>query len=776
MDAEEINQPRDQQNQRGTAKEIRDARARTQGNIETITTGFLERRRRISMDTVSNLEMTEYKQWLLWKFDKGRKVPLNEHGMPSGVDREHDFMDYETALAASNKLAVQGVAFVFTKDDPFIGVDLDDAVTSDFRIMKPWAADIATELNCYTEISPSLKGLKIFAKGKLPEGARNRFSYYDGEVEVYEHGRFFTVTGCDIYGYKTENAEVDIAKLLERIAPKREEPKLVEFTGGGMGGDLEERARGYLSGITLMQGSRNNTAFSAAGSIAALLDDSGRGLSEDMIHNLMQEWNGVQVSALTSAEIKQVTQSALRNGTPRAPKPPNMMTVREDLPMADLSSIIADGDTELHPANLPEATEEPEEHRLDDSGGLAFPDIEIPGLVGDIQKFITESALYPQPQLALGAAFAVVSGLIGRKLKTTTGVRGNVYVLGLAPSGSGKQHPLTMLGEILYAAGAGDIHGPASIGSAPGLISQIVKQPCTVFGLDEVGHLFSAITSAKGGSAAFLSMINKVLLELFSAAGARDYTASCYADAERTDATRVSHPYCSFLGMSTPDTFFNGMTKESLSDGLLARMFIVSGEYVLSVDDFEEVTIPDDITRRCRQWAGFKAENDMGMIEEKVVPFSPEAKERVNSHRKAIEGRRKTDDPNEAALWSRANARAVKFALMIAAGRHTPAQGFRIELSDVDIGIKLANHGTRWLIHQAEKVGNNQWEKVQQEMYDFIRSSKNGKTITDINRQFRGMRARDRSEAITSLQGQGRIDTVSVPTKGRPVTRVTATQ
>ncbi|MCP4953036.1 MAG: hypothetical protein GY922_14440, partial [Proteobacteria bacterium] len=79
------------------------------------------------MDNGKALAISGCDQWLLWTFRDGRKVPLNKWGESSGVNRPWDFMTFDEAVAASEKLTVQGVAFVFTEDDPFYGIDLDNA-------------------------------------------------------------------------------------------------------------------------------------------------------------------------------------------------------------------------------------------------------------------------------------------------------------------------------------------------------------------------------------------------------------------------------------------------------------------------------------------------------------------------------------------------------------------------------------------------------------------------------------------------------------------------
>jgi hypothetical protein len=87
-----------------------------------------------------------------------------------------------------------GIGFVFSPDDPYFGIDLDDCLDAEGNL-KPWAQPILGRFaDSYAEISPSGLGIKIFAKGTLPGGGV-AFALGDGRVEVCDHARYFTVTG-----------------------------------------------------------------------------------------------------------------------------------------------------------------------------------------------------------------------------------------------------------------------------------------------------------------------------------------------------------------------------------------------------------------------------------------------------------------------------------------------------------------------------------------------------------------------------------------------------
>ncbi len=70
------------------------------------------------------------------------------------------------ALAAEKKLS--GIGFVFTKNDPYVGVDLDGLLDPQSLAMTPVAQDIVQTLApAYIEISQSGKGIHIIVKGAL---------------------------------------------------------------------------------------------------------------------------------------------------------------------------------------------------------------------------------------------------------------------------------------------------------------------------------------------------------------------------------------------------------------------------------------------------------------------------------------------------------------------------------------------------------------------------------------------------------------------------------
>jgi len=139
--------------------------------------------------------LRERDQWVCWREEerdgKPTKIPVTPGagGFASSTESE-TWASFETALEYTETEHADGVGFVFTDDDPIVGVDLDDCCDPETGDVDDAALDIIERLDSYTEVSPSGTGYHVLIRGELPEGRNRR-----GSVELYDTARFFTVTG-----------------------------------------------------------------------------------------------------------------------------------------------------------------------------------------------------------------------------------------------------------------------------------------------------------------------------------------------------------------------------------------------------------------------------------------------------------------------------------------------------------------------------------------------------------------------------------------------------
>ncbi len=140
-------------------------------------------------------ELKERRQSLLWRLESKAeggvtKIPYRVDGRRASSTNPETWTDFETAVSRFERGGFDGIGFAFTKDDPFTGIDLDDCMSLDTGEITPGAAELVRRFDSYTEITPSGEGLRVWIRAVKPAGRCSKPG-----LEVYDSGRYFTVTG-----------------------------------------------------------------------------------------------------------------------------------------------------------------------------------------------------------------------------------------------------------------------------------------------------------------------------------------------------------------------------------------------------------------------------------------------------------------------------------------------------------------------------------------------------------------------------------------------------
>jgi hypothetical protein len=110
----------------------------------------------------------------------------------------------------------------------------------------------------------------------------------------------------------------------------------------------------------------------------------------------------------------------------------------------------------------------PESFSNADPGPTPDSLLHVPGFVDDVMAHTLRTAPYPERTLAFCGALALQAVLAGRKVRDESDCRTNLYLLALANSGAGKDHPRKVNQRVLIEAGLADGLGtrsPAARGS-----------------------------------------------------------------------------------------------------------------------------------------------------------------------------------------------------------------------------------------------------------------------------------------------------------------------
>ncbi|MFA7297579.1 MAG: phage/plasmid primase, P4 family [Dehalococcoidia bacterium] len=153
-------------------------------------------------------ELRERRQWVGWRLvhvpgrKKPTKQPLNPtDGSLASTTDPSTWGTFDQALACPG---ADGIGFVFTASDPYVGIDLDDCRDANSGQLRPEAKATVERIVSYTEISPSGTGLHIIVRATLPPTGRRK-----GDIEIYADGRYFTMTGHRLPGTPAEIAGRD---------------------------------------------------------------------------------------------------------------------------------------------------------------------------------------------------------------------------------------------------------------------------------------------------------------------------------------------------------------------------------------------------------------------------------------------------------------------------------------------------------------------------------------------------------------------------------------
>jgi hypothetical protein len=135
-------------------------------------------------------------QWVCWKYEwnekKWTKPPCKPSGYKAATTNEKDYSDFNSVLAAYQSGGFDGIGFCMDAKNNIVGIDLDDCIV-DGSYDDLAQSFLESFSGTYAEISPSGNGIRIFCAGSIPRAVKT-------EIEMYQEGRYLTITGHKLKG------------------------------------------------------------------------------------------------------------------------------------------------------------------------------------------------------------------------------------------------------------------------------------------------------------------------------------------------------------------------------------------------------------------------------------------------------------------------------------------------------------------------------------------------------------------------------------------------
>lgn len=602
------------------------------------------------------LELRQLKQWILWKYEdigaaKPTKIPYSVKGHPASVTDPNHWSTFDEVIKQAANYS--GIGFVFTKDDPYTFIDLDDA-DGDNAILERHLK-VYHEFETYAEVSPSGQGLHLICRGAVPAGRRR------SKIEIYPHERYATMTG-NVYGGRTviTDCQNQLTQLFDQMGSGPVAQSLYQGDNNEHDSDtvIIQRAIEAVNGDKfqkLHSGQWQDLYSSQSEADFAYID---------IISFYTQNRNQI-------TRIFRASPLGLRDKARRNDYTSGMISRSFDrmLPPLDFDGLKNQLELKLteQPVNIAVAVDNTK------PAAMSLP----PGLVGELASFIYQAAPRPVPEVALAAAIALMAGITGRAYNVSgTGL--NQYVLLLAMTGAGKEAAASGINKLMNTikfqvpTSSGFI-GPSEISSGSALFKYLGNQSQSFISLlGEFGLRLQQMSSPNANGSEV--SLRRMFLDLYNKSGYSEILhASVYSD-KANNTSAVPSPSFSILGESTPERFYGALNEDMISEGLLPRFLLIEykGNRPPLNDKHTEVipsfSLVERLASLVAQCETINHSNPRRVIN---VSSTPEAAKMLHDFDKYADSRINSSNKEVIRqLWNRAHIKVLKLSALLAVGEN----------------------------------------------------------------------------------------------------------
>ena len=333
--------------------------------------------------------------------------------------------------------------------------------------------------------------------------------------------------------------------------------------------------------------------------------------------------------------------------------------------------------------------------------------LSIPGFIDDVVKLSMQSAPYPNRVLSFTGALALLAFLVGRKVQDKRDNRSNIYLIALADSGTGKDHPRKVNFNIAFRAGVAGAIGDA-FASGEGLEDALFMHPSMLFQADEFDCIFNTLKYSKDNRA---ESINEKLLKFYGASNTI-YPLRKKASAKKKDGTvheiaHIVNPNLVLLGTAIPQYFYESLSRRVLENGLVARCVIVEAGKRGEAGNPQPITPSDSLIRAATYLANLDVNGNLTNEYPKplIITETPEATAALREVQQECDRRYNFyEAQNEGAakaLWARAHEKVCKLAMLhgISGNVYNPL----ITDKSVKWAWKFIDHLTQRMLYMADR-------------------------------------------------------------------------
>ena len=390
------------------------------------------------------------------------------------------------------------------------------------------------------------------------------------------------------------------------------------------------------------------------------------------------------------------------------------------------------------------------------------------GVLAVIMNYILNNSYIEQPSFAFSAALSLIATLSGRKFEFE-GVAPNLYLLNVAPSGSGKNAPQEKIKEVLIDAKCDYLLGSGDYVSDASLMDGLPESPVRLDIIDEAGGMLKSVNR---GGATYNGKMADILAELYTT------STSIFLGRQTAEGNkgRALRPNVNLLCSTTPTGLSEGVTVSAIEKGLMGRFLIFIGDGNKKARRVEQPTRLDNTTiLKLQQLASYQPQKSDKIIagHAQDITFLTKTDQANVMLQHAFEEFDKLRIDSEGddvmlPIISRLYQQMLKVTMIHAISRQIFQDVPQVDHNDVTFGYQTVQyfyHHMKEIIRQC--VFSNKTEQHIQKVANTIKTHEKGLTKSQLANRTRFLKKKERNEILEDLLEAGQIEYVQLKTDGK---------
>jgi hypothetical protein len=411
--------------------------------------------------------------------------------------------------------------------------------------------------------------------------------------------------------------------------------------------------------------------------------------------------------------------------------------------------------------------------------------LRLPGVLGEFIDYYHETSQQEQPAFAVQSALALGSVGLGRMWATDRNQWPTLYLICVGETGCGKEQVKKSVERVLHEAGlARDLLGGSGYTSEGAVYTALRDRPCHITIMDEIGIILAANQDTRNHNA---HAVRKVLMEAIgrcdSPMTGQTYSATGLTAEQREKLRQdpIHNPALTWLGMTTPSTFYEALNSGALKDGFMGRLLIVQTHLPPKLTRDPPIGVPlptrliDWLKHVRRPIGNIPVQNVYSVpATPRLVQYTGEAYALSKAFEQEVldwRAQLAAEGSDKGTLLVRTREFALRISLILAVSQDSVSP--MIREADVQWAVDYVRFYARQTLAACEThMADSRWDGISRDITNGLRAAgSRGVSGSEMCRRapFKALHPRDRKEALRDMEQAGTVvRVITQSTRGRP--------